>query len=58
MPTMEKIIEYQQRQSGVKGVSRSKSGNRWIAHVGGKHIGTYDTIEEAAKAVEKAKKEL
>lgn len=56
MPTIEEIVEYQRRQSGVKGVSRSRNGQRWMAHVGGKHIGTYDTIEEAARAVEEAKR--
>lgn len=54
MPTMEEIVKYQSRQSGVNGVSRSKNGKRWIAHVRGKHIGTYDTIEEAARAVKEA----
>lgn len=54
VPTMEEIVKYQSRQSGVKGVSRSKNGNRWVAHVGGKHIGTYDTMEEAARAVKEA----
>lgn len=53
-PTIEEFASYHARQSGVKGVSRSRNGKRWVAHVGGKHLGTFDTIEEAEKVVGEA----
>lgn len=57
MPTMDEIVAYQSRQSGVKGVAKSANGKRWIAHYHNKHLGTYDSVAEAAAAIEKYKKE-
>ena len=54
-PTVEEFIAYHARQSGVKGVSQSANGKRWVARVYNKHIGTFDTVEEAAEAVRRAK---
>jgi hypothetical protein len=39
-------------KSGVKGVTRSANGRRWVAHAFNKHIGTFDTIEQARAAYE------
>ena len=57
-PTIEEFASYHARQSGVKGVSRSRNGKRWVAHVGGRHLGTFDTIEEAEEAVKEARSGL
>ena len=57
-PTIEEFASYHARQSGVKGVSRSRNGKRWVAHVNGKHLGTFDTIEEAEEAVKEARNGL
>lgn len=43
-------------KSGVVGVTASGSG-KWCVKYKNKHIGTYDTIQEAADAIEKIKKE-
>lgn len=57
-PTISEFVAYHERQSGVKGVSRSRDGKRWVAHVGGNHLGTFDTIEEAEEAVKEARNGL
>lgn len=54
-PTLEAVAERLSKQSGVPGVSRSRNGTRWIARYQNKHIGTFDTIEDAAKAIEERK---
>lgn len=50
-----------QNTSGVRGVSRVKRSGRWEAHIkvrGRKiHLGSYNTIEEAAEARHKAEEE-
>lgn len=47
-------------KSGAKGVCRNKTGKRWRAHLkingSNRHLGTFDTVAEAAKAVEVARK--
>ena len=35
--------------SGVKGVSWHKPTNKWLAQIDGKHVGLYDTLEEACE---------
>lgn len=57
-PDMDKIRERLSRQSGVKGVTRSPNGTRWRAKWQNKYLGTYDTVEEAAEAIEKYKSTL
>jgi hypothetical protein len=44
--------------SGFKGVSWAKSARKWRATLAGKHIGIYDTKEDAASAYARAAKEL
>ena len=50
---MDDVAARLDRASGVKGVSRSKSGKRWVARSGNKHLGTYDTIEQAQEAIDR-----
>jgi hypothetical protein len=38
--------------SGVRGVSKWKDTGRWRARRGGKHYGVFDTIDQAAAALE------
>jgi hypothetical protein len=53
---------FKSNKSGVKGVCWVKSMKKWRGYVGykGKHsyCGHFDTVEEAAKAVEKKRREL
>ena len=58
VPTLEAVAERLSKQSGVPGVSRSRNGTRWVARYNNKHIGTFDTIQEAAKAIETKRKEF
>ena len=51
-PTIAGVAERLAKQSGVSGVSRSRNGKRWIARADNKHLGTYDTIEAAAQAIQ------
>lgn len=51
-PTIAGVAERLAKQSGVSGVSRSRNGKRWVARADNKHLGTYDTIEAAAKAIQ------
>jgi len=44
-------------KSGVKGVTRSANGKRWVAHAFNEHIGTFDTIEQARDAYQKYAKQ-
>jgi len=37
-------------KSGVKGVSYDSTRNRWIASIGGRHIGRYHSLQEAEEA--------
>lgn len=50
---MDDVASRLDRSSGVKGVSRSKSGKRWVARADNKHLGTYDTIEQAQEAIDR-----
>lgn len=52
-PTLEGVAARLDRASGVKGVSRSKNGKRWVARAGNKHLGTFDTIEQAQDAIDR-----
>lgn len=56
-PTIEAVKTRLENLSGVPGVSRSRNGKRWVAQHKGKYLGTFDTIMEAAEAIEKNKKE-
>lgn len=58
VPTLEAVAERLSKQSGVLGVSRSRNGKRWIAKYQNKYIGTFDTIDEAATAIETKRKEF
>jgi HNH endonuclease len=44
-------------RSGVKGVTRSANGKRWVAHAFNKYIGTFDTIEQARDAYQEHAKQ-
>jgi len=44
--------------SGYKGVCFCKERRKWVASVASKHIGRFENIEDAAKAYNKAAKEL
>jgi hypothetical protein len=44
------------KASGPRGVYRR--GNKWVASISGRYIGTYTTVEEAAKTYENAAREL
>lgn len=50
-PTLEDVAARLDRASGVNGVSRSKNGKRWVARADNKHLGTFDTIEQAQYAL-------
>ena len=54
-PSMADIADRLRRKSGVPGVSRSKSGKRWVARDRSRYLGTYDTVEEAAAAIDRAR---
>ena len=45
---------YRNNTTGVKGVRKSKNGERYVSYIGKDdriiHIGTYDTLEEARQA--------
>jgi hypothetical protein len=44
--------------SGYVGVAKAPSGKRWRAYTGNKHIGCFDTAEEAAHAYDSAVRTL
>lgn len=51
-PTIDSVADRLAKQSGVPGVIRSRTGKRWVARADNKHLGTYDTIEAAAQAIQ------
>lgn len=44
--------------SGIKGVCWNRFKNKWMAYVNGRHVGYFDTKDEAAEAVQKRRLEL
>jgi hypothetical protein len=51
------IASWRHNTSGLKGAHWSKSAQRWSSRIGGRHLGLFDTKEDAHEAYAKASRE-